>query len=136
MGAVRQSTVNLTKNAQEIKDRLSPGLGLKGILSVGLELFDKLSDKEKIERVGLALVGDKRGRNDQKPRRVGEAVEPNAQSLRDAIKQIVATTKAKEQTPAMIIHISPHDKDAWDALEQIAREQRGAETPKKKKQTG
>ena len=59
MPSKRTTTVVLTEKARKIKDVLSPGLGLKGILSVGLELFDKLSDKEKIRRVGVAITADK-----------------------------------------------------------------------------
>jgi len=51
------TSVNLTKKAQAIKDKYAP-LGLKGILSVGLELFNKLTDTEKINRVGQVLAED------------------------------------------------------------------------------
>ena len=53
-----RTTVVLTKKAQAIKDHLSPALGVKGILSVGLEMFDKLSDAEKIRRVSQVISED------------------------------------------------------------------------------
>jgi len=51
MPSKKTTTVVLTPHAQEIKDRLAPALGLKNILSVGLDLFDALSDTEKIRQV-------------------------------------------------------------------------------------
>ena len=65
MPSKRTTTVVLTEKSREIKNRLAPGLGLKGILSVGLELFDKLSDTQKIKRVGIAITTDKKSA--QKP---------------------------------------------------------------------
>ena len=53
-----QTTVNLTRNALKIKNRYAP-LGLKEILSVGLELFNKLSDTEKIEWISKVVAEDK-----------------------------------------------------------------------------
>ena len=61
------------------------------------------------------------------------------QTVRTAIRKIVESTRRKRETPAMIIHIAPHDKDdeqAWSVLEAIAREHRAAEGPKQKKQSG
>jgi hypothetical protein len=48
----------LTKKAQAIKDRLTPGASLKGILSVGLEIFDLLPQDEQAKRVRMALIED------------------------------------------------------------------------------
>lgn len=53
-----RTTVVLTKKAQKIKGQYGAALGLKGVLSVGLELFEGLSDTEKINRVGAAMRGD------------------------------------------------------------------------------
>lgn len=50
----KQTTVNLTEVAQVIKDDLAPVFGLKNILSAGLILFDKLTDKEQKQIVKYA----------------------------------------------------------------------------------
>ena len=62
MPSKRTTTVVLTEKSRKIKDRLGPGLGLKGILSVGLELFDKLGNAQKIKRVGIAIIADKKSK--------------------------------------------------------------------------
>jgi hypothetical protein len=51
MTRIKRTTVNLTSTAQAIKDRLYPGISLKGMLSVGLEMFETLSREEQVSRV-------------------------------------------------------------------------------------
>jgi len=64
--SVKRTTVNLTLKAQRIKDFYVPGYELKGILSVGLELFDALDDTDKFRRVSYALAEDKASRKKAK----------------------------------------------------------------------
>jgi hypothetical protein len=45
------TSVILYEHAEAIRRKYVPAFGLKNILSVGLELFDELSDKEKIQRI-------------------------------------------------------------------------------------
>lgn len=59
----KQTTVLLTEKAQKIKDA-NIRLGLKGILSVGLELFDELSPQEKYDRVDKAMKADQQAKKD------------------------------------------------------------------------
>ena len=59
MPSRKTTTVVLTQAAREIKNRYAVPMGLKGVLSVGLELFAKLPDSEKIARVRAALEADK-----------------------------------------------------------------------------
>lgn len=47
----KSTSIVLNEKVQEIKDRLAPAFGLKNILSVGLILFDDLSDTEQKEAV-------------------------------------------------------------------------------------
>lgn len=60
------TAVNLTNKAMAIKNRLAPALQLKGILSVGLELFDALPADEKIRRVAEAMAEDEMEKADPK----------------------------------------------------------------------
>lgn len=46
MASKEQTTVNLTKKAQVIKEDLAPVFGLKNILSAGLLVFGKLTTTE------------------------------------------------------------------------------------------
>lgn len=62
MPSKKTTTVVLTKKAQKIKKCLAPALGLKGILSIGLELFDNLPDNDKITRVTKAIIEDTKER--------------------------------------------------------------------------
>lgn len=48
------TSVVLNVEAQAIKNRLAPAFGLKGIISVGLSLFNALPDDEKIRLVAEA----------------------------------------------------------------------------------
>lgn len=61
MPSKMRTTVILTEKARHIKNRLAPAFGLKGILSVGVELFEKLPDDKKISRVAEAIRSDKAG---------------------------------------------------------------------------
>jgi len=84
MPSKKTTTVVFTKKAQEIKDRLTPAFGLKGILSASLQLFDELDDSEKIARVAEAkkqedVIAEANGKID-KPNKhnddeVGECIE-------------------------------------------------------------
>lgn len=70
------TSVNLTKKAQEIKDQYADAFGLKNMLSVGLELFNKLTDNEKIKRIAESKANDKTTKISKK------------KNLRDAIESI------------------------------------------------
>lgn len=119
-------TNDLTEIAQPIANDLAARCGsLKRVLSAGVLALNALTPEQR--EVFMAQAAQPLGTGPGKE---------SPQTLLSAIKRIVETTKAKQETPPMIIHISPHDKEAWDALEAIAKEQRGAETPKKKKQSG
>lgn len=47
----RQTAINLTAQAQEIKNRVVQAFSLKMLVSAGFYLFDKLSDGEKIDLI-------------------------------------------------------------------------------------
>jgi hypothetical protein len=113
----QQTTVNLTCKAQTIKDDLAPIFGLKNILSAGLLLFNKLSSDEQKQLIDNAHDENK------------SVIEIKPHNLREAIKNIVEKTKAKQDVPAMTIRIEPSDREAWSELEKIA----GVETEKKAK---
>ena len=51
MKKIPHTTVILTKKAQEIKYDLAPIYGLKNILSAGLLLFNKLTDKQQKDAI-------------------------------------------------------------------------------------
>jgi len=54
----KTTTVEFTKKGERLKNRYCVVFGLKGVLSVGLELFDGLSDDDKLSRVTRALELD------------------------------------------------------------------------------
>ena len=54
MKEIPHTTVVLTKKAQEIKFDLAPIYGLKNILSAGLMLFGKLTDRQQKEAIRMA----------------------------------------------------------------------------------
>lgn len=54
MAKEKHTTVNLSENAQLIKDDLAPVFGLKNILSAGLILFGKLSSDEQKKIIAQA----------------------------------------------------------------------------------
>jgi hypothetical protein len=59
MGSRKQTTVNLTKKAQEVKDKLYPAIDLKGLLSASIVCFEKsVPDKDKIAYVNKVLADD------------------------------------------------------------------------------
>ncbi|MHC4336100.1 MAG: hypothetical protein ACYSUV_20485 [Planctomycetota bacterium] len=58
MAGPKRTTVNLTRKALAVKERLYPGISLKGMLSVGLEMFDTLSREEQVSRVVEAMNED------------------------------------------------------------------------------
>lgn len=126
MPSKRTTTVVLTKKAQEIKNRLTPALGLKGILSVGLQLFDQLSDKEKIIRIAQASDEDK-----ELP--VVKIATAGMRTLsKKAFKEAIETIKQLNinQTPSTrFLLLSKEDR----ALIESLREVLGPESKKQKK---
>jgi len=58
MGNKEQTTVNLTKIAQRIKEDLAPIFGLKNILSAGLYLFNQLNAQEQKDAIKNANALD------------------------------------------------------------------------------
>jgi len=71
MGKKIRTSVVLTAIAEEILQKYRNGFGLKGPLSVGLELFDGLPSDEQLRRVTAAETADKEARV---MRAAGEAV--------------------------------------------------------------
>lgn len=59
MGNRKQTTVNLTRAAQAVKDKYYPALDLKGLLSASLICFEKtVPESEKVAFVRQVLDAD------------------------------------------------------------------------------
>ena len=59
----KQTTVNLTKEAQIIKEDLAPVYGLKNILSAGLILFNKLSHADQKSLIREVSVNEDKAKD-------------------------------------------------------------------------
>lgn len=119
MARKNPTSVVLTKRAQEIKDRLAPALGLKNILSVGLELFDTLEDKEKIKRAAKAKANEK------------ETQPLTQKTLSDVIEIIKKTVEKEKLQPGTIVKVLNKEEQAiLDEFRKLA----GPEIKSKKKQ--
>ena len=114
------TTVRLTKVAQKAKDKLVPIYGLKRVLSAGLVLFDKLSSDEQKQAIAEA--------NAPGPPKTGKIPYTKPKTLREAVRNIVESTKQTGQEPGTVIQISKSDEKLWDELKRFV----GPE-PKKKK---
>jgi len=109
MPSKKTTSVVFTKEAQKIKDRLTPAFGLKGLLSAAIQYFDELSDTEKIRRVALAS-------------KQADAVKESPITLRQALRKSIKKTKKKPAVPdtGILIEIHPSDQKLWDELRSIA----------------
>lgn len=79
----RQSALILTFTAWEILKKYRGAFGVKKTLSVGLELFDRLSEKERFERVSAAEAADKLMRRTE-----GEALATHKRPHRTGSKEV------------------------------------------------
>ncbi len=79
---LRQSALILTFTAWEILKKYRNGFGVKNTLSVGLELFDKLSREEQFERVSAAEAADKMARQAE-----AEVKEQHGKARRTRVKE-------------------------------------------------
>jgi len=124
MPSKKTTTVVLGDKAQQIKNRLAPVFGLKTILSVGLELFDKLPDNKKIELAAAV---------NQKPVKPIEtkAKQSKPESLKAAINAI---KKQAKWTPEGEIIFRLHSKEEQAELAELRR-LLGPEPKHKKKQS-
>ena len=94
------TSVNLTAKASIIKKQYEP-LGLKGILSVGLEEFSKLPDTEKISRVQQAIAEDKA---------IDHSKSSQKEALKNAVKFIKEMTEVERQQPGTIYRVLDADE--------------------------
>lgn len=83
MASEKQTTVNLTEKAQEIKIDLAPVFGLKNILSAGLILLNELSDSDQKAMIQVA--------SSLQLQTGAEQV-----SIRKVVQNVVARTKARQ----------------------------------------
>lgn len=115
-----QTTVVLTKKAQDVKDDLAPVFGLKNILSVGVLLFGRLSSDEQKQ-----LIAE-----------VNEVKLARPQTIRDVLRNVVKKSKESQgsqiELPHSIIKLLPTDKKLWAEFERLL----SPEPQKKKSKRG
>jgi len=99
-----QTTVVLTKAAQEVKDNLAPIFGLKNILSAGLLLFRELSPQQREELIA-------KSNNEQ----LKNPILQKSQTIRDVLKNLAQEKKEQPggdlELPETVIKIEPADLD-------------------------
>jgi len=98
MRKTQHTTVILTKSSQEIKEDLAPIFGLKNILSAGLILFGKLSDKEQkhaIAEANKALTEESSG---------------DKTSLQQMIQMIKEMVEVERQQPGTVFRVLGHEE--------------------------
>jgi len=122
MSSKNPTTVVLTKAAQEVKDRLAPAFGLKHILSVGLQLFDALTDTEKISRVAKA----------KKERTILPSVPQQKIDLQQAIQTIKDNSaNSTTESSTVLKLLSPEDAALLTQLQTVLGRQKPRTKTKK-----
>jgi hypothetical protein len=119
MPSKNPTSISFTPKAQEIDSRLTPIFGRKYVLSAALELFNALSDTEKIKHI-RKIKEEKSSAN-------------QSQDLHQAIKVVVRIVSGSGTD----IQILP---DEYDRLEEVVKEMFGPKEsqilePKKKKKS-
>jgi len=118
-----QTTLVLTKKAQEVKDDLAPIFGLKNILSAGLVLFGQLTDAQ--QKAAIAAAGDKKVVE-------GTSTPPSQPiTLHEALHRMVERMKAKQTVEGNIVKIVRRDEKTWEELNRLVESQ--TEPTKKRK---